>query len=71
MVNNKLNDLSPEALVELLLQYTSELLDTIVKPDNEEEIHAKIKQAELLHSRLVHMLIEKKAAEHPGMALSY
>lgn len=71
MPGNKFSNLTPEALVDILLQSTKELLEVIVKPYNEDEINAKRKEAELLHSSFVDMLIKKKANENPGFSLSY
>lgn len=71
MADNQFNNLSPEALVELLLQQTRELLDSIKKPDNESEINLKKHQTELLHGMLVDILTQKRRNEQVGLSLTY
>jgi hypothetical protein len=71
MADNQFNNLSPEALVELLLQQTRELLDSIKKPDNESEISLKKHQTELLHGMLVDILTQKRRNEQVGLSLTY
>jgi hypothetical protein len=71
MSESKFSNLPQDALVDLLLHSTRELLEALNKPNNQDEINGKKKQTELLHSLLVRMLIDKKASEQPGIALSY
>jgi hypothetical protein len=71
MADSKFSNLSQDALVDLLLHSTKELIEALNKPDNQEEVNAKKKQAELLHALLVKLLIDKKASEQPGINLSY